>query len=341
MKIKNQAIAVFVFVLLLTGCASTPPSVVELSAITSSVALDNDVSRSYGAKSDALTEDKTAPAITAAAPTAAAPTRPAATAEPSPIVLPPIPDAPVVENNGDSLKQSGNSANQKRIALVVGNSSYTGVSPLRNPVNDANAITKALQGVGFEVVLGTDRTKVQLDAAVAEFSNKARGADVALYYYSGHAMQVEGRNWMLPIDAQPESPSDMAIMANPMDTVFKQMSEKAKVSIMMLDACRNNPFATQMASNTRSAPLTRGLSRPRVNGEVYLAFATAPGEVALDGDGDYSPFSEAVLRHIQKPGIELDEMMRLVRRDVKANTSSEKIQQIPWSNSSLTEQFFF
>jgi len=231
---------------------------------------------------------------------------------------------------------------QKRVALVIGNANYQHTTSLRNPYNDASGIARSLRELAFDVVLGTDSTKSELDDAIKSFSRKASGADVALFYYSGHAIQIEGKNWMVPIDAQLQSPSDVSLHANAMDLVLEQMGAKAALNLVFLDACRDNPFLSNMYADSKSAGQTKGLSRiADREGELYVAFATAPGEVALDGDGNYSPFSEAIIRHIKTPAIDIDELMRRVRKDVKNQTTDKNIKQIPWNNSSLTERFYF
>ena len=126
-----------------------------------------------------------------------------------------------------------------------------------------------------------------------------------------------------------------------MDVVLEQMRSKAAISLVFLDACRDNPFLSTLHADSRSASQSRGLSRiESQEGELHVAFATAPGEVALDGSGDYSPFSEAILRHIKTPAIDIDELMRRVRKDVKAATHNQRIRQSPWSNTTLTERFY-
>ncbi len=233
-------------------------------------------------------------------------------------------------------------ASQNRVALVIGNANYQHTTSLRNPYNDASAIASSLRELGFDVVLGTDSTKSQLDEDIKSFSSKASGADVALFYYSGHAMQIDGKNWMVPVDAHLRSPSDVSLHANAMDLVLEQMGAKATLNLVFLDACRDNPFQSTMYADSRSAAKTKGLSRiADREGELYVAFATAPGEVALDGDGNFSPFSEAIIRHIKTPAIDIDELMRRVRKDVKNQTAGKNIKQIPWNNSSLTERFYF
>lgn len=157
-------------------------------------------------------------------------------------------------------------------------------------------------------------------------------------------MQIDGKNWIVPVDAQIQTKTDLSLHTNAMHVVIEQMTSKSKINLVFMDACRDNPFVSKVHSDTRSANQSRGLSRigdSEGDGELYVAFATAAGEVALDGDGNYSPFSEAILRHIKTPEIDINELMRRVRKEVKSKTSNKKIRQIPWSNTALTEQFYF
>jgi len=236
--------------------------------------------------------------------------------------------------------------NQKRVALVVGNADYQYLSRLRNPVNDAQALARTLKERHFDVVLATNQNKSELDQIVRQFSEMARGADLALYFYSGHGMQVDGRNWMLPVDARDiRVKADMSIQANSMNIVFDQMMTRAQTSVILLDACRDNSLVDQIALSESKSSGTKNVSRgekglARVesfSGDAYIAFATAPGKVAYDGRGQYSPFTEALLRHLDEPVIELESLMRNVRKDVKSATDHEASPQVPWGNSALTE----
>lgn len=246
----------------------------------------------------------------------------------------------------DSVAISETIKNQKRVALVVGNADYQYLTPLRNPVNDAQALARILKERNFEVVLATNQSKSDLDQVVRQFSDKARGADLALYFYSGHGMQMEGSNWMLPVDAREiADKADMNIQANSMNVVFDQLMTRANTSVILLDACRDNPFVDQLARSENRTSGTKNLSLGRkglariesFSGDAYVAFATAPGKLAYDGRGRYSPFTEALLRHLDEPVVELESLMRNVRKDVKSATANEAVPQVPWGNSALTQ----
>ncbi len=235
---------------------------------------------------------------------------------------------------------------ERRVALVIGNSSYETVSALQNPTNDAQAIATSLGNLGFDVVTGIDLDQRGMQRALREFSEALVGSDVALFFYAGHGIQVSGDNYLIPVDAELKDETDLQFAAVNMNLILDQMEREPRVKLVFLDACRDNPFKEQ---------LTRGMSRTRSNGRVedglakidvnsaggtLIAFATDPGALALDGDPDqrHSPFTRALLDHIEEPGLEIHSMMIDVRSDVWESTRER---QRPWSNSSLTGKFYF
>ncbi len=228
----------------------------------------------------------------------------------------------------------------KRVALVIGNSAYEHAAPLENPKNDAIALAAVLERLGFTVVLGVDLKRLSFEKTVRKFSKALRGADVGLFFYAGHGLQVKGQNYLAPIDAALEDEADLDFEAMPVRTVLKQMERQTKTNLVVLDACRDNPLARNLARSmgTRSAGIGRGLARVKSGVGTMIAFATEPGNVALDGDGKNSPFTTALLQHIETPGLDVAQLMRRVRRDVIDKTSGR---QVPWNNSSLTGDFFF
>jgi len=229
---------------------------------------------------------------------------------------------------------------ERRIALVIGNAAYTHAPALANPANDAKAVAQALERLNFEVVSGFDLGNTELRKTVREFAGKVSGADVALFFYAGHGLQVGGENYLIPVDAAIQTEADLDFNAVKMDLVSRQMDREAKIKIVMLDACRDNPFEKQLARSmgkTRSAALKKGLAEIGTTGGTLIAFATDPGDVALDGDGKHSPFTEALLRHIETPGVEIGLVMRRVTKDVFEGT---KEKQRPWTNASLTGEFY-
>lgn len=228
----------------------------------------------------------------------------------------------------------------KRVALVIGNSAYEHAAPLENPKNDAIALAAVLERLGFTVVMGVDLKRAAFEKTVRKFSKALRGADVGLFFYAGHGLQVKGQNYLAPIDAALDDEADLDFEAMPVRTVLKQMERQTKTNLVILDACRNNPLARNLARSmgTRSAGMGRGLARVKSGIGTMIAFATEPGNVALDGDGTNSPFTTALLQHIETPGLDVAQLMRRVRKDVIAKTSGR---QVPWNNSSLTGDFFF
>lgn len=227
----------------------------------------------------------------------------------------------------------------KRVALVVGNSAYRYVPELANPRNDAQAVTAALAALGFEVVGGFDLDRSALEGKVREFSQATRGAELALFYYAGHGLQVAGQNYLVPVDAELADEADLDFQTVSMDAVMRTMERERRTNLIILDACRNNPLAKNLARSmgTRSANVGRGLAPLETGVGTLISFATQPGNVALDGDGANSPFTTALLRHIDTPDLDVALMMRRVRRDVMDATAG---QQVPWSNSSLTDAVF-
>lgn len=228
---------------------------------------------------------------------------------------------------------------ETRIALVIGNSNYAHAPKLKNPRNDAAALIGKLRGMGFDVIDGLDLDKVSFGDKLKEFGERSATADVALFYYAGHGIQVDGQNYLVPVEAQVRSEFEVGIELYSLNTVLRQMERGSRTNIVFLDACRDNPFKDQMSTSTRSAvSLGKGLGEVRAARSTYIAFATEPDKVAMDGAGDNSPFTQALLSHIDTPGASIQDMMIRVRRDVAAVTNG---QQTPWDSSSLMDSFSF
>lgn len=224
---------------------------------------------------------------------------------------------------------------EKRVALVIGNSAYRNVPVLPNPRNDAAAMAEKLEGMGFEVVSGEDLDLAALRAKVREFVGRLNGAQTALFFYAGHGLQVSGENYMAPVDAKLASRIDLDFETVPMSLVLSAMEQSAKVNLVFLDACRDNPLAENLARSmgTRSAAVGRGLARIGSGVGSLVAFSTQPGNVALDGSGANSPYTTALLKHLGEPGEDIARSLVRVRNDVLAATGGK---QVPWENSSLT-----
>jgi uncharacterized caspase-like protein len=220
----------------------------------------------------------------------------------------------------------------ERVALVIGNAEYK-VGPLRNPVNDVRDITQVLGDMGFDVIKLENANRRQIVTAADEFYQRLKNARVALFYYSGHGMQVKGRNYLIPIGIRLRSESDIEFEAVDAGRILGKMEDaRAETNIIILDACRSNPFARSYRSNDA------GLARMDAPKGSYIAFATAPGSVADDGTGRNGVFTEHLLKNIVIPNLDIDDIMKRTRRGVALATSD---QQIPWSSSSLMGDFFF
>ena len=233
-------------------------------------------------------------------------------------------------------------AAEKRVALIIGNSNYAQVPALPNPVNDANDIASALKRAGFEVILGIDVDKRAFDTKVRNFADLLENADAAIFFYAGHGLQVAGRNFLLPVDARVQSERDLDFDAVNLDFVLKQMElgRADKTNIVFLDACRDNPFAGNLARSmgTRSASIGKGLAQVDTGVGTFIAYSTQPGNVALDGTGRNSPFTAALAKHAVEPDRNLTSVMIEVRKDVLAATGGK---QVPWDHSALTGEFYF
>ncbi len=224
---------------------------------------------------------------------------------------------------------------EKRVALVIGNSAYQHVAQLPNPDNDAGDMAGKLTDLGFEVVVGRDLDLAGVRRTIRDFVGKLDGADLALFYYAGHGLQVNGENYIAPVDAKLLSYIDLEFEAVPMNLILSAMERETRVNLVFLDACRDNPLAVNLARSmgTRSSSIGRGLAKVGTGIGSLIAFATQPGNVALDGAGRNSPFTAALLRHLGKPGRDITRELIDVRRDVLEATDGK---QVPWDNSSLT-----
>jgi uncharacterized caspase-like protein len=224
----------------------------------------------------------------------------------------------------------------RRVAFVVGNGAYKAVPALPNPTIDSKAMASALRNVGFEVVEGNNLTRDTMTAKLLEFGQKAQGADIAVFYYAGHGIAVNGTNYLLPIDADLKSEMDVKLgAAINIDVTLEQTMGDAKVKLVFLDACRDNPFANKIraGAKTRSVNVATGLAEMKSAEGTLIAFATGPGQTAQDGQaGTNSPFTRALLAHITQPGAEIQQAMTKVRAQVNDETRKE---QLPWGHTNL------
>jgi Caspase domain/Putative peptidoglycan binding domain len=237
-----------------------------------------------------------------------------------------------------SLLLSGEAAlADKRVAFVVGNGAYRNVPQLPNPPMDAKTMASTLRNVGFDVVEGYNLTRDKMTEKLLEFGHKAEGADIAVFYYAGHGIAMGGSNYLLPVDADLKSEADVKLGATiNVDTTLDQTMQDAKVKLVFLDACRDNPFAARMRSAKLSRGLTvdSGLAAMNSGQGTLIAFATSPGQTALDGDkGTNSPFTRALVANITQPGVEIQQAMTRVRAQVSDETNKN---QMPWGHTDLT-----
>lgn len=224
----------------------------------------------------------------------------------------------------------------RRVAFVVGNGAYKNVQALPNPPIDAKSMASVLRNVGFEVVEGTNLTRDKMTERLLEFGKKAQGADVAVFFYAGHGIAIGGTNYLLPIDADIKSEMDVKLgAAINIDLTLDQTMSDAKVKLVFLDACRDNPFAAKIKSNsaTRSVSVQTGLAEMKSGEGTLIAFATGPGQTALDGqEGTNSPFTRALMANIATPGVEIQQAMTKVRAQVNEETHKG---QLPWGHTNL------
>jgi hypothetical protein len=224
----------------------------------------------------------------------------------------------------------------KRVAFVVGNGAYKNVAALPNPAVDAKSMAKLLRNVGFDVVEGSNLTRDKMTEKLLDFGKKAEGADVALFFYAGHGIAVNGTNYLLPVDADLKSEMDVKLgAAINVDLTLEQTMGDAKVKLVFLDACRDNPFAAKIrsAKATRSVSVASGLAEMKSGEGTLIAFATGPGQTALDGEaGTNSPFTRALMANIASPGVEIQQAMTKVRAQVNEETSKN---QLPWGHTNL------
>jgi hypothetical protein len=231
-------------------------------------------------------------------------------------------------------------AAQKRVALVIGNASYTTVGTLKNPANDAKAVAQSLRELGFGVTVAIDLGKANFEKAIRDFADSLAGAEAAVFYYAGHGLQVDGRNYMVPVDAKLSDEADLPFQLVAMDIVLQRLAHHRITNIVIMDACRDNPLGEKLskALGERSNAVGTGLAGVYASAGTLISYSTQPYHVALDGDGANSIYSGALARHIGTPDVDVLDMLKLVRKDVLEQTNKA---QTPWDSHSMTEDFFF
>jgi hypothetical protein len=224
----------------------------------------------------------------------------------------------------------------RRVAFVVGNGTYKNVAPLQNPPIDARSMAGVLRNAGFDVVEGVNLTRQEMTERLLEFGKKTPGADVAVFFYAGHGIAVDGINYLLPVDADIKSEMDVKLgNAINVDLTLDQTMTAAKVKLVFLDACRDSPFAEKIkaAAGARSVSVQTGLAEMKSGEGTLIAFATGPGQTALDGqEGTNSPFTRALMANITQPGVEIQQAMTQVRAQVHEETKNG---QLPWGHTNL------
>jgi hypothetical protein len=223
-------------------------------------------------------------------------------------------------------------ATSRRIALVVGNANYK-VRPLRNPRNDADDMSRSLRSSGFEVIDLRDASLQQMRTGVRQFGDRLINNDVGLVYYSGHGVEVKGRNYFIPVNADVMREDEIADQGLDVSLILEKMNTAGKgVNILIVDACRDDPFGRSFRSSSR------GLAQMDAPKGTIIAYATSPGKVASDGEGRNSPYTKNLVRAMQQPNRPIEQVFKDVRRAVQEET---KNQQTPWENTSLSGDFYF
>ncbi|MET3332476.1 MULTISPECIES: caspase family protein [Bradyrhizobium] len=223
----------------------------------------------------------------------------------------------------------------ERVALVIGNGAYLRVPILPNPTRDAADVARALERLEFKVTQVSNGTAADMRKAIVEFGRAAESSMMAVVFYAGHGMEARGENWLIPTDAELRSDADVESEAVSLRSVNLQVSKARQLGLIILDACRNNPFEAKMKRSLASRAVARGLAPTEPTDNVLIAYAARDGTTASDGDGRNSPFTTALLRHIETPGLEISFLFRRVRDDVMTSTKRE---QQPFVYGSLSKE---
>lgn len=230
------------------------------------------------------------------------------------------------------LRAGNTSSNEQRVALVIGNASYV-TSPLANPVNDARDVAKALGPLGFKVTQLENVGYKEMKRAIQDFGNEIRNGGVGLFYFAGHGIQFNGENYLIPVDTTITKEEEVEFESVNVGWLLAQMKNaRNRLNIVILDACRNNPFARSFRSSAQ------GLAMINAPSGTFIAYSTAPGSVASDGRGRNSPYAEALVGFLNKRGLKVEDVFKMVRNHVEEKTSGK---QTPWETSSLKGDFCF
>ena len=235
-----------------------------------------------------------------------------------------------------SAKPTASYGAERRVALVIGNATYK-INPLKNPVNDSTDMARSLRSVGFDVIEANNTTLTQMREVTRRFADKLGNSDVGLVYYSGHGVEVKGKNYLIPVNADIKREYEVIDQAFDASQFLEMMDNirgpnNKRVNILIVDACRNNELQKSWRSTNN------GLARMDAPGGTFISFATAPGRVAADGVGRNSPYTKHLLQALKQPNLPIEQVFKVVRRNVMEETKGE---QIPWENSSLVGDFYF
>jgi len=224
-------------------------------------------------------------------------------------------------------------APEKRIALVIGNSNYSS-SPLKNPSNDAKDMADALRNLGFHVILKANASKREMGKAIEDFGKQLKERDIGLFYYAGHGVQINGVNYLIPVGVTINEETDVEFEAVDAGRILATMhNAKSRVNIVILDACRDNPYARSFRSTTRGLAIIAKAPMGTI-----ISYSTSPGDVALDGKGRNSPYTSSLLQYMKESGISIEQVFKNTRQKLTRETGGK---QIPWELSSLQGDFFF
>jgi hypothetical protein len=299
--------------------SAPPPAPPTAAAVAPSVNNANAVAPPASAANPARREIVSSPA-NAAAPSAASQTLPTFFRE----------GQAATANNGAADDMVIHES--RRVALVIGNGNYPN-APLKNAPNDAELMAHTLESLGFEVMSKTNANQREMKALISEFGARIRRGGVGLFYYAGHGLQIDGENYLIPTDAQIEQEADVDAWGVNVTAVLKQMGKADNhLNLVILDACRDNPFARSWRGGAR------GLAELEAPVGTYIAYATAPGQTASDGDGSNGLYTEALTTAMETPGARLEDIFMNTRRAVRARSGGK---QVPWENGSLTGVFYF
>ena len=228
-----------------------------------------------------------------------------------------LPQPAIAQNEASAQKE-------KRIALVIGQSGYQHVPKLPNPLNDASAIADKFKAAGFEVDTRRDLTNIELRRAMREFTAATRNADIAVVYFAGHGFEVSGTNYLIPVDAKLQSDLDVEDESLSLDRVVKALEPAKRLRLIILDACRDNPFLKSMTRTIASRQVTSGFAKVEPDTDTLIAFAAKAGSTADDGAGKHSPFTAALLNNLFEPGTDIRIALGRVRDDVKRATGNKQ-----------------